>query len=143
MAVVAVTGVLLVGAGALVYAGAHRGRHEVMKRFVSSAIDDALDRASVTPEQRQVAHAARDRIFAAFQEHRREKTGRAQELLTLFEAEQVDPATITALRERMEAEHRRIGDTITQALVELHDVLDPAQRKALADYVRERHRRFH
>src|SRR5687767_3235322 len=100
LAVVAVTGVLLVGAGAFVYAGGHRGRHEVMKRFVTSGIDDALDRASVTPEQRRVAHAARDRIFAAFQEHRREKTGRAQELLTLFEADQVDPAAITALHAR-------------------------------------------
>ena len=143
MAVAAVTGGLLVGAGALAYGGVHRGRHEVMQRFVASAIDDALDRASVTPEQRQVAHAARDRIFAAFQEHRRERTGRAQELLSLFEAEQVDPATLTALRARIEDEHRRIGDTITQALVEVHDVLNPAQRKALADYVRERHRRFH
>jgi Spy/CpxP family protein refolding chaperone len=143
MAVAGVTGALLVGAGALAYGGAHLGRHEMMQRFVASAIDDALDRASVTPEQRQVAHAARDRIIAAFQDHRRERTGRAEELLSLFEADQVDPATLTALRARIEDEHRRIGDTITQALTEVHDVLDPAQRKALADYLRERHRRLH
>ena len=143
-ALTVVTGGLLVGAGALAYGGgAHRVRHEMMQRFVASAIDDALDKASVTPEQRKVAHEARDRIFAAFHEHRRERDGRAQEVLSLFEADQVDPARLTALRARIEDEHRRISDTITQALVEVHDVLGPEQRKALADYVRERHRRFH
>ena len=137
------TGGLLAGAAALAYGG-YRHRHEMMQRFVTSAIDDALDRAGgVTPEQRRSVHAARDRVFAAFQEHRRDRTGRAQEVLSLFEAEQVDPAALTALRARIEDEHRKMGDVITQAVVEVHDVLTPAQRKALADYVRERHRRFH
>ena len=141
--VVTVTGGLLAGVGALAYGGAHRARHEMMQRFVTSAIDDALDRASVTPEQRQAVHGARDRVFAAFQEHRRDRTERAQELLRLFEADQMDPADLAALRARIEGEHRRIGDAITAAVVEVHDVLRPEQRKILADYVRERHRRFH
>ena len=41
-----------------------------------------------------------------------------------------------------EAEHRQVADAISQALVDVHDVLTPAQRKAVADYVRA-HRRGH
>jgi Spy/CpxP family protein refolding chaperone len=142
--VAALTGGVLASAGALAYGhGMHRGRHEMMQRFVSSAIDDALDRANVTAEQRQRVHAARDRVFAAFKEHRREREGRAESVLALFEADQVDAQAVTAVRDRIEAEHRQLSDVITQALVEIHDVLTPAQRKALADHVRERHRRFH
>ena len=56
-------GVLGVGllAGAAGLAFAHQGREGMMKRFVSSAIDDALATAQPTPEQRAAIHAARDR----------------------------------------------------------------------------------
>jgi Spy/CpxP family protein refolding chaperone len=57
-------------------------------------------------------------------------------VLALLEADRIDPAQVEAFRRQTEEEHRRIGDVIAQALTEVHDVLTPQQRHALADYVR-------
>jgi Spy/CpxP family protein refolding chaperone len=128
------TGGLLAGAGALAFGGLS-GHHGMMKRFVSATIDDALDQASVTPSQRTAIHAARDRVFAAVEQHSQSRSTRVEEVLRLFEADQVDPAQVAALRQAKEEEHRRLADTIEQAIVEAHDTLSPAQRRAVADYV--------
>jgi len=132
---------ILAGASALAFGGpAHRS--SVMKRFVSATIDDALDQASVTSEQRAAIHGARDRVFAAVEEHRKSRRPRLEEALRLFEANQVDPVQITALRQQGEEDHRKLADIISQAILEAHDVLTPGQRKVLADYVRS-HRPHH
>jgi len=70
------------------------------------------------------------------------RTDRLAEALALFEADQVDPARVDALRQQGEDEHRRIAEAVSQALVEVHDVLTPEQRRILADYVRS-HRARH
>ena len=132
---------LLTGAAALAFGGPHSARHAVMKRFVSATIDDALDEAKVTPAQRATIHAARDRVFAAMEQHWQARSGGMDEALRLFEADRIDPAQVATLRQAREEEHRRIADVIEQAIVELHDTLTPAQRTAVADYVRAHHRR--
>ena len=110
----------------------------MMKRFVSSAIDDALAAAQPTPEQRAAIYAARDRAFAIVEEHRKGRRAHVEEALALFEAEP-DPARLQAFRERAAGEHERVREAISQAIVEAHDVLTPAQRKAVADYIRNHH----
>jgi hypothetical protein len=136
----AVTAVgLLSGVSALAYAG-HVGREGMMQRFVAAAIDDALDEAKVAPEQRAAIHAARDRVFAAFAEHRKTRGARREELLRLFEGD-LDPARLQALRQAGEEEHARLLDAVGHALRDAHDVLSPSQRTVLADYVRTHHRR--
>jgi Spy/CpxP family protein refolding chaperone len=135
-----VTAGLVTGAAALAFA--HGARHGMMKRFASAVIDDALDAAKVTAEQRAAVHAARDRVFDALAEHRRARKDRLAEALALFEADQVDPARVEALRRLGEDEHRAIADAVSQALVEVHGVLTPEQRRAVADYVRS-HRPRH
>jgi Spy/CpxP family protein refolding chaperone len=145
--VIAVAAVLtagvLTGAGALAFGGPpHRHgmmKHGMMKRFVSMTIDDALDRATATPEQRSTIHAARDRVFAAVEQQWESRGSRMEEVLQLFEADQVDPAQVAAFRQAREEERRRLGDTIEAAIVEAHATLTPAQRKIVADYVRSRY----
>jgi Spy/CpxP family protein refolding chaperone len=133
-------GTLLIGAGALAWGHGGRGvHHAVMKRVAVAMVDEALDAAQATPEQRTVAHAARDRVFAAVEQHHRSRSARKQEVLALFEADTLDPARVAALRQSAEAEHRAIGDAVSQAVADAHQALTPAQRKLLADYVR-RHR---
>ncbi|MGH7302502.1 MAG: periplasmic heavy metal sensor [Candidatus Rokuibacteriota bacterium] len=134
------TTTLLIGAGA-VAVGAHAGRHHVMKRFVSSMIDDALDAAQVTPAQRPTIHQARDRAFAAVETHRKDRRMRLEQGLALFEADRLDQQAVREFVEQREQEHRLIADAIGQALIDVHDTLTPAQRKALADYVRSHARR--
>jgi Spy/CpxP family protein refolding chaperone len=114
-------------------------KHGMMKRFVSMTIDDALDRATATPEQRSTIHAARDRVFAAVEQQWESRGSRMEEVLQLFEADQVDPAQVAAFRQAREEERRRLGDTIEAAIVEAHATLTPAQRKIVADYVRSRY----
>jgi Spy/CpxP family protein refolding chaperone len=138
MVAVLVSGAL-VGASAFAFGGpAHRA--SVMKRFVAAAIDDALEEAAVTPEQRAVIYGVRDRVFAAVEEHRKARRPRLEEALRLFEADEIDASQVAALREQGEADHKKLVDTVSQAIREIHDVLTPGQRKVVADYVRS-HRR--
>jgi Spy/CpxP family protein refolding chaperone len=90
----------------------------------------------VTADQRAKIYAARDRAFAAVEAHRQTRGAHMQEALALFEADTIDPGRLAAFRSQHEAEHRQVADAISQALVEIHDVLTTTQRKAVADWVR-------
>jgi Spy/CpxP family protein refolding chaperone len=138
----AVMGVGLAGVVAAFAHGGGPGRPAVMKRFVSAMIDEALEPANVTAEQRARIHASRDRAFAAFEAHRQTRGTHMAEALAMFEADVVDPGRLATFRAQREAEHRQVADAVTQALTEVHDVLTPAQRKAVADWVRA-HRHGH
>ena len=82
-------GTLLVGAGALAWGhGGHGARHAMMKRVAVAIVDDALDAAQATAEQRAALHAARDRVFAAVEQHHRSRGARMQKVLALFEADE-------------------------------------------------------
>jgi Spy/CpxP family protein refolding chaperone len=109
---------------------------------VSATIDDALDQAGVSPEQRAAIHAARDRVFAAVDAARAGHKTHLEDTLRVFEADRPDPAQVEALHRHGEAERQRIRDAVHEAIVEAHGVLTPAQRKAVADYVRA-HRMGH
>jgi len=136
----AVLGVGLVTTVAAFAHGGGPGRPAMMKRFVSAMIDEALEPANVTADQRTRIYAARDRAFAALESHRQTRGTHMDEALALFEADAVDPGRVAAFRTQREAEHRQVGDAIVQALTEVHDVLTPAQRKAVADWIRANRR---
>jgi len=91
---------LVMGVGAFAWAHGGGGRHGVMKRFVASMIDDVLDQAQVAPEQRTSIHGVRDRVFAAFEAHRKGRGAHLEEALALFTADQLDPARLEAFRAR-------------------------------------------
>jgi uncharacterized membrane protein len=141
-AIVAGAVVLVAGAAALAVGG-HHGRHGMIKRVVAAEIDEVLDQAQASPEQRAVVHGARDRVFAAMEEHWRNRPARLEEALALFEADQIDPVRVADLRRRAEDDHRRVADAVSQAIGEVHAALTPEQRRIVADYVRShrRHRR--
>jgi protein CpxP len=131
------------GAGVLglPLASAHGGRPAIMKRVMSAMIDDALEAAQVTTEQRAAIHGVRDRVFAAVEQLRQNRSARMEEVLAAFEADTIDMTQLAAMRAQREEQHRQIADVITQAVIDTHAVLTPAQRKALADYVRAHHQR--
>jgi Spy/CpxP family protein refolding chaperone len=133
----------LAAAGGAVAYGAHGGgRHAIMKRMVVAAIDDALDEAKVTPDQRVQIHQIRDRALAAVEQAHASRRGHLEEGLRLFEAEQVDPAQVEAFHRQADEERQRMRESIHQAIVDVHGVLTPVQRRAIADYVRN-HRLSH
>ena len=75
------------------------------------------------------------------QDHRRDRQARLDGMLSLFEGDRLDDG-LRALRGQIEAEHGKIADALSAALVEAHGVLTPSQRKVVADYVRN-HRPMH
>jgi len=116
-----VTTVVLIGAviggaalvGARAWAQGSGGMHAgMMKRMISAALDEALDQAAVSAEQRTAIHASRDGAFAAFETNRPDR------------------------RAQMEQRHHTIRDAVAQAIVEIHDTLTPAQRQIVANYAR-------
>ena len=114
----------------------HGGRPAIMKRFVSSAIDEVLDEAKATPPQRATINAARDRVFTAFERSRKDHHSEIDEVLRLFESDRVDPARLAALRSEREGKLKELGDVIQQAVIEAHDTLTPQQRLVVTDRIR-------
>lgn len=126
---------LVAAGGAMAYA--HGGRHGMVKRMVAAAIDDALDQAKVTPEQRTVINGIRDRAFASLEQTRTSHRAHLEDGLRLFEAAEVDPAQVESFHRQVDEERKRMRDTIHEALVEAHAILTPTQRRTVADYVRQ------
>ena len=139
---IAAVGLAVVGTASAVAVGGHHGRHALMKRFVSVAIDDALDAAKATPEQRARIRAATDRALAAVDTHMADRRARFGDVLAAFESDQLDAAAVQAMRTRHEDEHRSVADAIQAAVVEAHETLDREQRRAVADWIRS-HRHSH
>jgi Spy/CpxP family protein refolding chaperone len=139
---IAAMGVAVIGAASALAVGGHPGRHGMMKRFVNAAIDDALDAAKATPEQRTRIREATDRALAAVDTHMGDRHARLDDVLRAFESDRLDPAAFAAMRARQEDEHRRVADAIQAAVMEAHDTLTPEQRRAVADWIRQ-HRHHH
>ena len=140
-----VTTVVLIGAviggaalvGARAWAQGSGGMHAgMMKRMISAALDEALDQAAVSAEQRTAIHASRDRAFAAFETNRPDRRARREQVLALFEGDRLDASQLQAVHAQMEQRHHTIRDAVAQAIVEIHDTLTPAQRQIVANYAR-------
>jgi Spy/CpxP family protein refolding chaperone len=134
---IAIAGVLVVAmiAGGVALASGHM--HEgFAKRRVARHIDAALDAVGATPQQRDAIHAARDHVFDTIADGHKARQADFQEALSLWQADQLDPAKLAALRARHQAEGQKTGDAIVQALTDAHDALTAPQRQKLADYLR-------
>jgi periplasmic protein CpxP/Spy len=124
--------VALTLAGARVYAQ----QHGHWKSRINARLDGALDAAKATPAQRQAILAARDHVFAAFEEGHAARAGEMEEALRLFQADPLDPKALAEHRARKEAEGKKVGDAIVQAIYDAHDALTPAQRRTVVEYVK-------
>ena len=133
--------VAVAGATVLTTAWAHGpggpGMHgRMVKRMVSAALDEALDQAGVTADQRAAIHASRDRAFAALEAQAPNSSAHREKVLALFEADRIDPAQVQALHAEVEQRHQAVRSAVSQAIVEIHDTLRPEQRRVVAEFVR-------
>jgi Spy/CpxP family protein refolding chaperone len=130
-------GVLLSRGAAQASGGwAHNRKAAIMKRIVSAHIDEVLDDAKVSDGQRQTINAARDRVFTAVESQHGNQRLQMEEALALFESDRIDSGKLASLRGEREQAVKQIGDAVTQALVETHDVLTAQQRKVVTDHIR-------
>jgi Spy/CpxP family protein refolding chaperone len=124
-------------AGGIAFARTGGLGERVWKRVLAAHVDDALDAAEATPAQRTSAHAAVDRVMAAFADSHERHKGDVGRALDLFTADHIDAAQVKALRVAHEGEMKRVGDVMVQAISDVHGQFSPAQRKKLVAWVRE------
>jgi len=108
----------------------------MMRRMISEALDRALDRASVTPEQRVAVYAARDRAFDAMAAQRPDPMAQRDRMLAMFEGAQLTQAQLDAAHQQADQQRQAMRAAFDRAIIEIHDVLTPAQRKIVAEYFR-------
>jgi Spy/CpxP family protein refolding chaperone len=133
-AISAVVIAALAGGAVLAHEGAEH--HAFFRRHINARIEAAIDAAKATPQQRARLEQARDRVFATIEASHQNQRGHMQKILQLFEADRIDPAAVQALRTEHEKNALADSDAIVSALSEAHDVLEPAQRHAVAEWVR-------
>lgn len=116
------------------------GQH-MMQGMMERRIDEALDAAQLTPEQKASIDAARAQLRTTFTQVRPHQRV-AQEVLSLLEDDRWDEARVAKLRAEQEATWNRIGDAVAQTLQQAHDTLTPAQRQAVVNSVRTQRTAF-
>src|SRR5215510_470468 len=72
----------------------------MMRRMISERVDQALDRASVSPEQRVAIYASRDHVFAAMDAQRPDPLARRDRMLALFESPQLTQTQLDTLHQQ-------------------------------------------
>src|SRR5262249_5394746 len=85
---------------------------ELFKRMIFAHIDEALEAAKLTPAQVKTAHAARDRLFQAFEDVHRARDTDMERALALFTADKLDAKAIDALHAEHLAQMRKTGDAV-------------------------------
>ncbi len=135
--------VVAIGVGAGVVAatgdGWHGGRHHgAMRDFAEWRLTRALGAVDATPEQQEqimaIAGAAHDELAPIMEEMH----GTRGELAGLLAEPVIDRAAVEALRTSRMAALDVATERAMTALLEAAEVLDPAQRAALAARLEER-----
>ena len=133
------------------YLRAEKAKHEEnrskwMESFFQKMIDRrtqaAFDAINATDAQKTALIAARDRVIGAFKDVRVHGQN-VDKLLELFTADTLDKAELAALQSDVNARLKKVGDAITQALVEVHGQLSPEQRGKLVDWIKAHHHEHH
>ena len=139
-------GVLGFGAWTVHAHGGFRGHrdHAMVHKFIDFALEEKLGEIGATDAQKQKVREVKDRLVKDGSPLRESHAAFRDDLLKLLEQDDLDPARVKALvRARTEA-LTRFADEASDALVELHGVFTPDQRKQLLADAREhlaRHRR--
>ena len=149
---IAVLALAVSGAGALGFGayrvhahGGFRGHRDpaLMHKFIDFTISEKLDAIGASDAQKQKVREIKDRLIKDGHALRESQGSLHEQLLGLLEKDEVDATQLKSMvRERTEA-FSRFADEAADALVELHGVFTPEQRRQLLADAREhaaRHR---
>jgi len=137
LALVGTSGAL--GSGALHAHGGFRGHrnHALMQKFVDFAVNEKLDEIGANDAQRQKVREIKDRLLREGKALHQDRDTFCQQLTALLAQDEPDAAQLRSLvRERTTA-FTRFADDATDAVLELHGVFTPEQRKQLMADLRE------
>ena len=111
---------------------------ERVKQMVTWKLDDKLDSLDATEPQRQSIHAVKDRLFTDGVQVMQEQRSARDEAFQQLASDTPDRQKLHALVDARIEAMRAFAHKATDAALEVHGTLTPAQRKELADEFRER-----
>ena len=106
-------------------------------------LDRVLDDAKVSAAQRAQVHQIFDAAEAELKQQRPAERADHDQMKQLFAAPVVDAGAVEAVRQRLEARHDAQSRRITQALVDVSNVLSADQRQAIAADMAAHEHAFH
>ncbi len=92
-----------------------------------------FERLDTSPGQEKVFVKAADELSEAFEKMRDELGATRASLARALRGEQLDAASLRELNERHDALLENLRQTVRASLSQLHESLDPRQRRELAD----------
>ena len=94
-----------------------------------------FERLDTSPGQEKVFVKAADDVTEAFEKLRDELSATRAAIARALRAEQFDAAAMRELHERHDALLENLRQTVRASLSQLHEALDPRQRRELADLI--------
>ncbi|MBJ6759435.1 periplasmic heavy metal sensor [Myxococcaceae bacterium JPH2] len=110
---------------------------ERMRQMVTWRLNDKLDDLNATPAQRQSIGAIKDRVFDDGKQLMEDQRAVRDEVVTQLESDAPDAQKLHALVDARIDAMRAFAHRITDAALEVHRTLTPAQRQELASEYRE------
>jgi len=113
--------------------GGFRGHrdHAMLEKFVTFAVSEKLDAIQASDAQKQRVLEIKDRLLSEGKALHRGRGAFHTELLGLLAGDEPDPARIRALVRKRTQAFTRLAEDATSAVIELHGVFTPEQRRQL------------
>jgi periplasmic protein CpxP/Spy len=131
---------LLIAAGA---AWAHGpGRRFMGKQMITKHVAEAEDYVQATPDQRAKIDASVNNIVGILQAQRQDRRNMHQELVQLLTGDTLTTGQINAVAKEHADKLTALASQIAPEIVNIHNVLTPAQRQKLAaraEQMRQKH----
>ena len=102
-------------------------------------LDRVLTDVKATDAQRQQIKQITDKARADIQALHEQGKGLHERAMTLWTAPKLDAAAAEKLRQQMLAQHDQVSKRMTQAMLDVGNVLTPEQRAKAAQLMKERH----
>jgi Spy/CpxP family protein refolding chaperone len=142
-AIIGSTAAVVLGAGALAFAGGHDGfgpggmRHKMMQGFMEYRVDRLLGDVGANDEQKAKIKSILMTAMQQIRPDRQERRAARDGALDLLEAPTIDRAAIEAFRAQQVEKLDAKSKIIAKAAADAAEVLKPDQRKKLADELDE------
>jgi Spy/CpxP family protein refolding chaperone len=129
IAVGALAGLVLLGGFAASRMG--HGGPERAYEHISKRVNALLDEVKATDEQRARVNQIKDQLLKEGVQVKQSERQLMQELLSKWDASQVDAAEVHTLIDQRVEGHRAFAQKMADALIQIHDILTPDQRAQL------------
>lgn len=108
-----------------------------MEQMLTKRVDKMLDEVNATPAQRQQILAIKDKLVADGKALHASHADTRQKLLALWNADQPDAAQVHALVDGRADAMKGFADEVADAMLQVHGILDPAQRAKLGAHLQQ------